>query len=233
MARAVQSEIEVYRPSGGILALRRLVRAVVGGYMRLWHRLELEHGERLPAAGPALFLTNHVSLLDVPSMMVLDPYPNTAIVAKASLFRIPLVRDALRAWGGISVDRDGRDSSGVRALLTALRQGRPVAVAAEGHRSRSGKLEPTNPVLARIAISSGVPIVPIGIVGSYRALPPGAVFPRPRKVSVRVGEPFRLERKTPEDVAARRIYDAIRDLLPREQWPTVDPYGRDAPGAAA
>jgi len=63
--------------------VRRMLRAVLGVYMRLYHRLELHGAERLPSRGPAIVLVNHASLLDVPALMVLDPYPNTVFIAKA------------------------------------------------------------------------------------------------------------------------------------------------------
>src|SRR5581483_11655371 len=106
-----------------------------------------------------------------------------------------------------------------RAMLTWLRDGGVVAVAAEGRRTRSGHLDPINPVLARIAASANVPIMPVGLIGSYRALPPGAILPRPAKIIVRVGQPFRLPRGTDAEAAAQQIRGAIAALLPPEQQP--------------
>src|SRR5215211_5014737 len=110
--------------------LKRLVRAILGVYMRLYHRLQLVGRERLPPSGPAIVLVNHASLLDVPALMVLDPYPNTILIAKASLFNVPVVGWLLGQWDAIAVERHGRDSSGVRTVLKALQSGRVLAVAA-------------------------------------------------------------------------------------------------------
>ncbi len=204
------------RPS----ASKRVIRLVVRAYLRLWHDFEIRGLELAPSRGPILAVSNHASLLDVPAMMVTDPYPDSVLVVKASLFKVPLVSQALRAWGAIPVERQGRDLAGIRAILGALRAGRPVAIAAEGRRSRSGgHLEPVNPVLARIAVSAGVPIVPVGIAGSYQALPPGARFPRRHKVVLRIGEPFRLTRGVPDEEAAREIRRRIAALLPPDQQP--------------
>ena len=196
--------------------LRWLARHVLRGYMRLWHRLTLEGREYLPDHGPAL--------------MALDPYPDTTMIAKASLFRVPVVRGLLRAWGAIPVERQGRDTAGVRALLGVLRAGRVVAVAAEGRRTRSGRLEAINPVLAKIAASADVPLVPVGISGSYRALPPGAVLPRRLPISVRVGQPFRLPRGTEPGAAAERIQAEIAALLAPDQRPLARTTTGDGEG---
>src|SRR6266851_6173480 len=198
---------------------RRVIKALMGVYMRLYHRLEMLDGENLPPTGPAIIALNHASLLDVPALMVCDPYPDTATVVKASMFRLPMISWALRHWYAIPVEREGRDSTGVRAMLGILRAGRVLAVAAEGRRTRSGRLEAINPVLARIAASSGVPIVPVGISGSFQALPPGAVFPRPHKILVRIGHPFIFEPHTDAQAAAERIRTEIAALLPPEMQP--------------
>src|SRR5207249_8152298 len=109
--------------------LRRVVRAVLGVYMRQYHGLRLLGADNLPPRGPAIVLVNHASLLDVPALMVLDPYDNTILIAKASLFNVPGVSWLLREWGAIAVERQGRDSSGVRAVLRALQEGHVTAVA--------------------------------------------------------------------------------------------------------
>ena len=68
-----------------------------------------------------------------------------------------------------------------------------------------------------------MPILPVGIRGSFEALPPGALLPRPRKIVVRAGAPFRLERGTPVPEAAQRIRREIAALLPAAMQPLDDP----------
>lgn len=202
---------------------RRLAKAVLGPYMRLVHHLRLEDMHNVPPRGPAIVVMNHASLLDVPALMVLDPFPNTATVVKASLFKVPVISWILRQWGAIPVERQGRDSSSVRQMLDVIKRGGVLAVAAEGRRTRDGRLAPINPVLARIAVSAGVPIIALGIRGSYQALPPGAMLPRPRPISVRAGVPFSLPRGTSAADAAARIQREIAALLPADMQPLESP----------
>jgi 1-acyl-sn-glycerol-3-phosphate acyltransferase len=203
--------------------LRRLIKAVLGLYMRPYHHLELRGAEHIPARGPVLVVLNHASLLDVPALMVLDPFPDTATVVKSSMFKLPVIGWILRQWGAIPVEREGRDTGSIRRMLGVLRNGQALAVAAEGTRTRSGRLEEINPVLARIATSADVPILPVGIGGSFKALPPGALFPRPVKIVVQVGPTFRLARGTDRAVAAERIRSEIAALLPAEMQPPPSP----------
>ena len=220
-----QARSRAVRPGWGRLALR----TILGVYLRTYHHLRFEGAEHLPPHGPAFVVLNHASLLDVPALMVVDPYPNTVTVVKASLARVPVVNWALAQWGAIPVERQGRDSTGVRQLLGALRAGGVVAVAAEGRRTRRGRLEAINPVLAKIVASSNVPIVPVGVSGTFEALPPGAFLPRPRPITIRVGPSFRLPRGTDGPTAAREIRARIAALLP----PSMQPVDDDSPGVAA
>ena len=201
-------------PPVGEPRLRGFLRWVLRLYMRAWHDLSIEGVENAPAHGPAIALTNHFSYLDVPAYMCVDLYPDTVVVAKASLFKIPLIRQGLALWNAIPVDRNGRDASGVRTMLAALKQGRVVVLAAEGTRSRTGRLQDVNPTLARICARAAVPLIPMAIDGSYEALPPGGWLPRRRKLTIRVGPSFTLSRNTPTEEAAARIRDAIAALLP-------------------
>jgi 1-acyl-sn-glycerol-3-phosphate acyltransferase len=180
--------------------------------------MEIEGRERLPAHGPALLVVNHASFLDVPAMLAMDPYPDSTLLALASLFRVPLVRQILLAWDAIPVKRKGRDTASIERLIDAIRSGRVVGVAVEGGRSRSGRLGEVHPVLAAIAAGLGAPIVPVGIVGAFDAMPRGSLLPRRRKIVLRVGEPFTLERVSADEAAAR-IRDAIAALLPAHQQP--------------
>src|SRR5438034_4396411 len=94
--------------------IRRLVKPLLWAYLRPFHRLELRGAEHIPPHGPAIVVINHASLLDVPVLMALDPFPNTATVVKASMFKLPVIGWILRRWGAIPVEREGRDSASSR-----------------------------------------------------------------------------------------------------------------------
>ncbi|HEY1293099.1 MAG TPA: lysophospholipid acyltransferase family protein [Chloroflexota bacterium] len=198
---------------------RRAIKAVLSLYMLPYHHLELLGAENIPPRGPTLIVLNHASVLDVPALMVLDPFPDTSTVVKIEMFNMPVIGWFLRQWGAIPVEREGRDSASIRRMLGVLRAGGALAVAAEGTRTRSGHLEAINPVLARIAASADVPILPVGIGGSYAAMPPGARFPRPEKITVRVGPLFRLKHGMGAPETAHRIQAEIAKQLPAEMQP--------------
>src|SRR5258708_26268719 len=110
---------------------RRFTKAVLGVYMRWYHGLTLEGTENIPSGGPLLVLLNHASLLDVPALMVVDPYPHTVTVVKASLLKVPGVVWFLKQWNAIPVERQGRDSSSLRAMPAVLRGGGLLTIPAQ------------------------------------------------------------------------------------------------------
>src|SRR5215213_1459355 len=119
--------------------LKWFTRLLVRGYFKLFHQYEVLGQEHLPPEPPVFVLTNHVSNLDVPAFVLADPFVGSSPVVKESLLRVPIVKQVLTSWGAIPVARDGNDTTALREVLTKLRQGRLVALAAEGTRNREGK----------------------------------------------------------------------------------------------
>ncbi len=161
------------------LLLRRVFRITVEG---------LEH---VPARPPYLVIYNHVSVLDPPLILATWPIWLEAVAASDVLRRIA---HAPFTWlyGIIPVDRGKPDRAFLDYVVGVLHQGYALALAPEGTRSHTPGMQRAWTGLAYIADQSNVPIVPVGLIGTedqalYRALR----LKRPR-VTVRIGEPFRL-----------------------------------------
>lgn len=211
--------------------LQRAARAVVGVYLRLYHRLDWRFSASLPKQGPVIGLAAHFSMLDTVALMSVDPYhPLSTLVIKASLMRVPILRTFLAAWGVIPVERQGRDVSALRDIMdVVIRQRRTVCIAPEGARSRTGHLGPMHPVLMRLVADlacKGVPVVPAVVLGAYEALPAGAWLPRPRRIRVVLGDPMdfsrwcgkRIREAELEEIG-RYVQDTLAAMLPPERRP--------------
>lgn len=220
--------------------LKWIVKHILRGYFKLFHQFEVLGQEHLPPQPPVLVLTNHVSNLDVPAFVLADPFPGSSLIAKESLTRTPIVKNIVAAWNAIPVSRDGNDSSALRDVLRRLREGRLVAIAAEGTRNREGWLGETNPVLARLAIqasASGIPLIPLAAYGTYQCMPRGAKFPKPGKVKVLIGPKFDLGylKKWPKDAGTREAQRVIRErliVMMESGLPIAPPAATEAPTPA-
>ncbi|HKW94759.1 MAG TPA: lysophospholipid acyltransferase family protein [Methylomirabilota bacterium] len=206
--------------------LYAILKPIAVALMRLFFRLEVESPGLVPATGPVLIVSNHVSVLDPPLVGASAPR-SLHFMAKEELFRIPLLGSLIRALNARPVRRDGSDMRALKAALALLQEGRALLVFPEGTRGVEGQpLRDGKAGVGMLAVLSGAPVVPVFVSGSGAALPRGASLPRPRKVRVTFGPAltFKKESKTTGDEgrkeayrgAAQEMMRAIADLRDRQ-----------------
>jgi 1-acyl-sn-glycerol-3-phosphate acyltransferase len=147
--------------------------------------------EMVPRCGPAIVAGNHISMLD--SVVLWTMLRRRAIfIAMAELWSWPRVKWLVRGLGLIPVMR-GDKESGSAALSHAervLRHGGLLIIYPEGRLVRPGEYEPYKPGLAKLALATGAPIIPVGTVGTDRAMPIGRAFDRRQPITLRFGTPI-------------------------------------------
>jgi 1-acyl-sn-glycerol-3-phosphate acyltransferase len=167
-------------------------RAVLRPTFQLAWRIRLQGAENLPGDGPAILCPNHTSVLDSFLLPAVLPRRIT-FVGKAEYLDDWKTRHLFPALGMIPIDRSGGDAA-QRALDTAARvldRGELFGIYPEGTRSRDGILRRGRTGAARLALRTGAPLVPIGIVGTREIQPPGARFPRLfRACAITLGRPL-------------------------------------------
>ena len=158
--------------------------------------------------GAVVVAANHESVLDPPLLALAANQP-LHFLAKVELWRYPPGAWLMDALGGIPITRDRRDRDALVRALELLEAGEAVALFPEGT-VRGGVWTRG---AARLALTAGVPLVPVRIVGSGRALSRRRVgFPR---VQLLVGEPIPVERARPTVAAARSLTDRVVDSVRR------------------
>jgi 1-acyl-sn-glycerol-3-phosphate acyltransferase len=210
-------------------------KAVFWPWLRFGLRWTIEGESNIPARGPTILASNHVSYLDPLTMAWLADGRGRRVrfLAKAELFRKRGLGPLLRAAHQIPVYRGTADSSGaLSAAIEALRKGECVAVFPEG--TISLDLEPMRGKsgTARLAQASGVAVVPVGLWGTHRMMMKGR---KPHwawgvaQVAV-VGEPVRIAEGEHVKDATVRIMDAITDCVARARaiYPQRPGPGDDA-----
>jgi 1-acyl-sn-glycerol-3-phosphate acyltransferase len=178
--------------------------AGVGG---IWFRLSATGTDLVPPEGPLLLASNHLSLLDPPLVGCKCPR-ELDYMAKAELFRIPGLGGLIRRLNAHPVDRTGSDSAALRLALRLLGEGRALLVFPEGTRGAEGRLGRARAGTGMLAALSRAPVVPVYVQGTGRALPKGAVVPRPVRVTVTFGAPIRFTRER-----GRARYQEISDEI--------------------
>jgi 1-acyl-sn-glycerol-3-phosphate acyltransferase len=170
--------------------LYAILKPIAVALMRLFFRLEVVGPGLVPATGPVLLVSNHVSVLDPPFVGGAAPRP-LYFMAKEELFRIPLFGRLIRALNARPVRRDGSDTRALKAALAQLEEGHALLVFPEGTRGEEGQpLREGKAGVGMLAVLSGAPVVPVYVSGTGAALPRGRSLPRPSRVRVTFGPPL-------------------------------------------
>ncbi|HYB52937.1 MAG TPA: lysophospholipid acyltransferase family protein [Thermoanaerobaculia bacterium] len=166
------------------------------------------HPERLARGRGYVVAANHESFCDIVVLLSCLPF-QVRFLAKRSIFRVPVLGWSIAAAGFIPVDRGERASgpATLDAALARLAGGRSVVIFPEETRTRTGELLPFKKGAARLALRSGLPLLPLGLSGTRRILPPGSLYMSPGRVVVCVGEEIPCG-----GVGAKARSDVTRDL---------------------
>ncbi|NSC21232.1 1-acyl-sn-glycerol-3-phosphate acyltransferase [Streptomyces albus subsp. chlorinus] len=174
----------------------------VGSALKLAFRPWVEGLENVPEEGPAILASNHLSFSDsffLPA--VLDR--KVTFIAKAEYFTSPGIKGKLTAAffkgvGQLPVDRSGVRGAGeaaIRSGLEVLERGELFGIYPEGTRSPDGRLYRGKPGgLARVALRSGAPVVPVAMIDTEKIQPPGKVVPKLMRPGIRIGTPLDFSR---------------------------------------
>jgi 1-acyl-sn-glycerol-3-phosphate acyltransferase len=167
-----------------------IARGLLIGLFKLLTRWQVKGRENVPREGPVLVVANHLNLADPPLLGVsLDR--TVIFMAKEELFRSRFTAYFLGGFGSFPVHRGRLDRQALRSSQKVLADGLALAMFPEASRSRSARLKAAMPGSALIACHSGVPILPVGIIGTEQLRGVGWLFRRPR-VTINIGKPFSL-----------------------------------------
>ncbi|HOT91391.1 MAG TPA: lysophospholipid acyltransferase family protein [Anaerolineae bacterium] len=193
------------------------IRVIIGRLFRILTHLEVVGVEHIPMQGGCLLVTNHISRLDTPALLVASPrrvYPLAADKYK----NFPIFNQLLNISEAIWINRTEFDREALLKAMAVLQRGDMLGIAPEGTRSRDGQLHKAKPGVAFLAARTGVDIVPVGITGTATMLQD---FARLRRMRIRVtfGAPFRLPKygklsADELDAATELIMAHIAALLP-------------------
>lgn len=164
-------------------------RSLVVGSFKVWNRVEVHGGEHVPTSGPFILAPVHRSNLDTPYAAATSRR-RLRFMGKDSLWKFRPFGWLLSALGGFPVTRGSADREALKRCLDVLRAGEPLVLFPEGERKSGPLVQPLFDGAAYLASKANVPIVPVGIGGSERAMPKGARWIKPVKVHVVVGAPL-------------------------------------------
>jgi 1-acyl-sn-glycerol-3-phosphate acyltransferase len=177
------------------------------------------HGlDNLPSSGPLILASNHRSFIDSVVIPAVTPRP-VNFLAKSDYFegrglKGRLVKEWFVTFGAMPVDRDDSRAAlaSLDTALAVLAEGGAFGIYPEGTRSRDGRLYRGRTGVAQLALTSGAPIVPVGLIDTDRLQPVGSNRPRLVRITVRFGEPIDVRGRydgVPAGKARREITDTV------------------------
>jgi glycerol-3-phosphate dehydrogenase (NAD(P)+) len=180
------------RAQGVNLAVYWIVRGLLQPFFWTYLRMRRTGREHIPRTGPAIIAANHRSFVDpfVIGTMARRPM---YYVAKRELFSYhPALSWILSALGAFPVDRGAGDAETIRTVKELLARGEIVLIFPEGHRIRPGGLGRPRRGVGRLALETGVPVIPVAVIGTEKIRRGWRL--RPRQVRIRAGAPMRFPR---------------------------------------
>ncbi len=199
-----------------------LSRMTVAPLLRAIWRPNVEGRDNVPRTGGVLIASNHLSFVDSVVIPLVAPR-KVVFLAKAEYFTGKGVKGvASRTWfnamGMIPVEREDSRAAvnSLEQALQVLREGEAFGIYPEGTRSRDGRLYRGRVGVAHLAMQAGVPVVPVGIIGTPEVQPIGTNIPRLAKVTVKFGEPLHFGdsfKAMPAGKARRVATDTIMEAI--------------------
>ncbi len=207
--------------------LGSLFKFVVILFTRIFFMGRFEGIDHVPKKGPFIIVANHSSYLDhFLISTVLKTFCKTEVyyLTKKEAFGTPISRLWHISLGCIPLDRSSTDTKALRSVLQYLRDGKVVVIYPEGTRSPTGHLMPVKSGPIKLALLGKVPILPIGLSGSFDTLPKGKRIPRLIRSKIRIGKPFYFHQQNLSKVNANQMAHQVMEEVVRltgEQLPGI------------
>ena len=193
----------------------------------------------VPSNGPVIIASNHLSFSDSIFMPLVVPRSVT-FLAKSEYFTSPGLKGFIKkitfiALGQVPVDRSGgkRSEAALLTGLKLLKADHCIGIYPEGTRSPDGRLYKGRTGIARMAIESGAPIIPVAMFNTAEIQPTGQVVPKVRRVEMVFGEPMYFTGDSTDQAVLRtatnQIMEKIAELSKQEYVPNM--YASEAKDA--
>jgi 1-acyl-sn-glycerol-3-phosphate acyltransferase len=191
---------------------RRIVRPVTRLIFRLLSEVKIYGREFVPKIGSYIITVNHVSLFEPPVVLAFWPTPPEAAGA-IEIWGKPGQGILVRLYGGIPVHRGVFDRQLLDSMISVLRSGRPLFLAPEGGRTHDLGMRRAYPGVAYITDKTGVPVVPVGVVGTSDDFSDQAFHLKRPRLEIRIGKPITLPSVVGKSAVRRERLQANADQI--------------------
>lgn len=207
------------QPDMLVYAVRLAVHVVIRAWLRVYHRFRIIGRERLPLDRPFALVANHASHLDAVTLLSALPlariqhaYP---AAAKDYFFTsTPAIAFSAVVMNAMPFDRKENPRESLALCREVLETPEHVLIIfPEGTRTTTGDMGAFKPGIGFLTAGTNITIVPCFLEGGYRAWPKGALIPRPRKLTLNIGEPLTFASLPADKEGAKEVAARLRDAV--------------------
>lgn len=183
--------------------------------VKLWAK-EVNGLENLPKQEPFIAAANHASYMDhliIASYIVSHLDRKVHFLAKKEHFDNIFKKTWHNYAGAIPLDREKGGKGALKWAIKALKKGKIIAIHPEGTRSLTGKMQKGKTGVARLALLSKAPVVPIGLIGTFDILPKGKYIPRLKKAVMNIGKPMYFQEHYNKKINKRILKEVTTKIM--------------------
>jgi 1-acyl-sn-glycerol-3-phosphate acyltransferase len=203
---------ELYRPPLRFRLSRPVMKVVFRLIFHILGRVKLTGKDNVPYGKPYVVAMNHISIYDPPLIGAFWP-EELEIIGASDVFEKPGQGEILKLYGVIPVHRGEYDRALMRRVIAVIEAGYPLLIAPEGGRSHVTAMRRAFPGIAYIVEETGVPVVPVGLVGTTDDFWQRAKRGERPRLELRIGKPISLPPITEKGAARRKARQCNADLV--------------------
>ena len=183
--------------------------------VNLWIK-EINGLKNIPKKGAFIIAANHASYLDhlmIAGTIISHFDRKVHFLSKKEHFDNPLKAAWHTHVGAIPMDRERGGKEALNVAIKALREGKLIVIHPEGKRSLTGKLQKAKTGVARLALKSKSPVIPVGLIGTFEILPKGKYIPKLKKAVMNIGKPMYFDKYYGKPITKRLLREITTKIM--------------------
>lgn len=192
-----------------------IVKRIIPPIVKFWIK-EVNGLENVPKNRPFIVAANHASYMDhfiIVSILLVYLNKKIHFLAKKEHFDNIFKKIWHNYVGAIPLDRQSGGKEALRLATKALKEGKIIGVHPEGTRTLTGKLQEAKTGVARLALAAKVPVVPVGLIGTFEILPKGKYIPKLKKAVMNIGKPMYFDKYYNKKITRKLLREITNDIM--------------------
>jgi len=190
-------------------------KIIIPPVIKFWIK-EVNGLQNIPKKKTFILAANHASYMDhLIILSTIVPYLNKKIhhLAKKEHFD-NIFKKALHTYGGaIPLDRQAGGKDALKWAIKSLKKGKVIGLHPEGTRSLTGKLQIGKTGIARLVLATGVPVIPVGLIGTFEILPKGNYFPKFKRAVMNIGKPMYFKKYSNKKITKKLLRTITTNIM--------------------